>query len=206
MSPDLRATVGAVILAAGRSRRMGQPKLNLPWGESTVIGHVVDVLAAAGAAPLVVVTGAWQNEVQKCLEGKPVVYAHNPDYAAGEMLSSVQVGLGALGAKVEAALLVLGDQPGIEAATVRKLLLAYQENRPGLLFPSFENRRGHPWLVERSLWHDIHRLRAPETLRDFTRAHAAEIHYVLVESASILFDLDTPEDYQKQKPHTPGNG
>ena len=203
MNPDLPPVIGAVILAAGQSRRMGQPKLSLPWGESTVIARVVDVLTAAGAAPLVVVTGAWRLEVQACLEGKSVTYAHNPDYAAGEMLSSVQVGLGALGAEVEAALLALGDQPGIEETTVRKLLLAYRESRPGLLFPSYNKRRGHPWLVERSLWPEIQRMQFPATLRDFTRAHAAEIHYMLVDNSSILLDLDTPEDYQEQKPHAP---
>lgn len=203
MNPDLPPVIGAVILAAGQSRRMGQPKLSLPWGESTVIARVVDVLTAAGAAPLVVVTGAWRLEVQACLEGKSVTYAHNPDYTAGEMLSSVQVGLGALGAEVEAALLALGDQPGIEETTVRKLLLAYRESRPGLLFPSYNKRRGHPWLVERSLWPEIQRMQFPATLRDFTRAHAAEIHYMLVDNSSILLDLDTPEDYQEQKPHAP---
>lgn len=203
MSPDSLAAVGAVILAAGQSRRMSQPKLSLPWGESTVIGRVVDVLAAAGVSPLVVVTGAWRAEVQACLEGKPVVYAHNPDYAAGEMLSSVQVGLSALGADVEAALLALGDQPGIEEAIVRKLLRAYSQSRPRLLFPSYNQRRGHPWVAARSLWLEIQRLHAPETLREFTARHAAEIQYVLVEEPSILLDLDTPEDYQSQKPAAP---
>jgi molybdenum cofactor cytidylyltransferase len=206
MNLDSLPRVGAVILAAGQSRRMGRSKLSLPWGASTVIERVVEVLTSAGVSPLVVVTGAWRVEIQACLEGRAIAYAHNPDFAAGEMLSSVQVGLQALGDEVEAALLVLGDQPGIEEATVRKLLDAFRQDHPLLLFPSFNQRRGHPWLVERSLWPEILRLQTPATLREFTRSHAADIQHVLVENASILLDLDSPEDYQKQKPpnHTSG--
>jgi molybdenum cofactor cytidylyltransferase len=69
-----------------------------------------------------------------------------------------------------------------------------------LIVPSFERRRGHPWLVRRTLWHELLALESPASPRDFQNAHAAEIHYVNVETPTILADLDTPEDYRKAHP------
>jgi molybdenum cofactor cytidylyltransferase len=190
-----KAGFAAVIMAAGESKRMGSPKLVLPWGQDTVIGKVVRTLMEAGLSEIVVVTGGASNLVETALRGLAVRTRRNPDYTHGEMLASSQIGLQALSSKVETALLVLGDQPQIEVGVVKSILRVYEKDKPALVVPSYQLHRGHPWLVSRALWPAVFGLHPPETLRDFLKQHAAQITYLPVESASILQDLDTPEDY-----------
>ena len=191
--------VAAIIPAAGQSRRMGQPKLLLPWGQTTVLGQVVGTFGEAGLGAIVIVTGAEREEVDELAAGLaekyPVRCVHNAAYPTGGMLSSLQCGLAALGQEFEAALIGLGDQPQMESGTVRSILKAYETSKAGIIVPSYRMRRGHPWLVQRSLWDEIRALQAPLTLRDFLNTHSDKIEYVPVGTPSILKDLDTPEDY-----------
>lgn len=192
---------GAVILAAGQSRRMGTPKLVLPWGSETVIGRVVSVLQTAGIGQIVVVTGANSVQVESALQSKALTLVHNPQYAQSEMLASLQIGLRALDAGINASLVVLGDQPQIENTIVEAIAHRAGERLDALIVPSYQNRRGHPWLAGRALWADIFTLNdPPQTLRDFLRDYAAQIDYVNVNSPSVLADVDTPEEYHRQRP------
>ena len=203
----------AIVLAAGQSKRMGQPKMILPWGQTTVIGQVVSTLLQAGVGEIVVVTGGAAQEMQAALQGQPVHLAANPAYAQGEMLSSVQVGLAALPADCPAALIVLGDQPQIEASVVEAILAEYYAHGSQLIVPSYQMRRGHPWLVGRALWPALLAPSLPATdgaaggqagtLRDFLNAHTEQICYLPVQTASVLQDLDTPQDYAQFKPENP---
>jgi molybdenum cofactor cytidylyltransferase len=192
--------ITAVVLAAGHSRRMGAPKLALPWGETNVIGQVLGVLSQSGIQDIVVVTGGAYHEVQHALRGLPVRLVYNPDHEQGEMLASFKVGLAALGNDPDAALVVLGDQPQIQEQVVDKLLQAYVDTGAPLVIPSYQMRRGHPWLLDRSLWADALAIQEPTTLRDFLRDHQDSIHYVVVDTDTILQDLDTPADYDAYRP------
>ena len=192
--------IGAVVLAAGLSRRMGRPKMVLPWGAGTVIGRVVAVLDAAGVDEIVVVTGGARQQVEAALRDSPARAAFNPDFANGEMSRTLQVGLAALGPDVDAALVTLGDQPQIETAVVRAVLAAWRREGERLVVPSYRMRRGHPWLVARPLWDALLAIAPPETLRDFLNRHLAETVFVTVETPSVLHDLDTPEDYRRFRP------
>jgi molybdenum cofactor cytidylyltransferase len=102
--------------------------------------------------------------------------------------------------RVQAALVSLGDQPQLQEASVLAIYEAYRANRSGLIVPSFQRRRGHPWLVARSYWDEILSLQPPETTRDFLNRHAGDIQYVELDTPTILADLDTPEDYQASHP------
>lgn len=193
--------VGAVVLAAGQSRRMGTPKMLLPWGDTTVIGRVARVLKDAGVAQMVVVTGANRTEVEAALQEEEILLAHNSQYQRGEMLTSLQVGLHALREDIQAALVVLGDQPQIEGQVVRQITERAGESAQPLVVPSYQKRRGHPWLVRRALWSELYAMDGErETLRDFLNRRAQQIEYVNVDTGSVLLDLDTPEDYQSQRP------
>jgi molybdenum cofactor cytidylyltransferase len=179
---------------------MGQPKMILPWGDTTVIGRVVDVLTEAGLSEIVVVTGSAHAQVVEVLKGREVLSVINPSYQSGEMLASIQVGLGALSEDVCAAVIALGDQPQIQVGVVRSVIERYNSTRQPLIIPSFEMRRGHPWLVERGLWQEIMDLESFQTMRDFIENNRQRIDYVNVDTRSILQDLDTPEDYERHKP------
>ena len=204
--------ISAIILAAGQSRRMGQPKLLLPWGKESVLEHVISVFAKAGIEDLLVVTGAARQQIEslvaKSRELYPVHIVHNPDFQDGEMLSSLQAGFNALWAsnfdklerETSAALVGLADQPQVQERTVRLVCEAFIQTKSPLVVPSFQMRRGHPWLVAASLWRDLLAMQYPQSPRDFLQRHASDIHYVNVDTSSILADLDTPEDYQASHP------
>lgn len=191
--------ITALILAAGQSKRMGQPKMSLPWGEATVLEKVIATFRAAGVDDILAITGGNQEQVKR-LVGDSARTVFNPDYARGEMLSSVQAGLAGLKPEVEAVLIGLGDQPQVREGSVRLVMEGYRKSGASIVVPSFQMRRGHPWLVARPHWEQILNMQFPASLRDFLNARADEIHYVEINDDSILQDLDTPEDYLKSRP------
>jgi molybdenum cofactor cytidylyltransferase len=199
--------ISAIILAAGESKRMGQPKMTLKWGESTVLEHVISIFAKAGLDDILVVTGSHKNEVDEIVfrskKRYPVRSIFNEDFASGEMLSSIQRGLRVLTPpplsrkeRGAAAMIGLGDQPQVQEGSVRMVCDAFQKTGNPLVVPSYQMRRGHPWLIARELWNDFLAITHPQTPRDFLRANAEKIQYVEVDTESILLDLDTPQDYQ----------
>jgi molybdenum cofactor cytidylyltransferase len=192
--------IGAVVLAAGLSTRMGSPKMLLKWGSSTVIEQVVDSLNQAGVDEVVVVAGALFEKLRVLLYAQDVLVVVNPKYENGEMTDSLQIGLSVLANSTSAAMIVLGDQPFVNPATVRMLIRAFEKTIHNIVMPSIKNRRGHPWIIRRTLWKEIMALQAPLTMRDFMRTNQEDIHYVLVDDENIIKDMDTPEDYQRLKP------
>ena len=194
--------ISAVVLAAGLSTRMGRPKLTLPWGSTTVIGQVVATLTRAKVDEIIMVTGAARPDVESAVfqAGEGGIRAvFNPRYAEDNMLISLQVGMEALNECVNAMLVVLGDQPQIEVDVVCSILEAYRTQGHLLIVPSFDNHRGHPWLVDRGLWPSILSAPSDSTMRDFLNTHTKRITYLPVATSSILHDLDTPEDYAQNR-------
>ena len=189
--------IGAVVLAAGLSQRMGRPKMILPWQDTTVIGQVISVLLDANLDYMLVVTGGARNEVERALAGMPVDTIFNPDFGNGEMIQTLRVGLAALHKEINAALVVLGDQPQIESDIVKSIMTAFKRGNHAIVVPSFQKRRGHPWLVDRALWDVLLDENAISTMRQFLNQYDKQIHYLNVATSSILQDLDTPEDYLK---------
>jgi len=197
--------ITAIILAAGQSTRMGSPKMLLPWGNLTVLEHVISVFSKAGVEDILVVTGGACEQVEDIISESKKRYAvrsvHNKNYATGEMLSSIQCGLTHIADEtVRAALIGLGDQPQVEERSVRLLCEAYSQTKSLLVVPSFQLRRGHPWLVGRPLWKELTKLSMTQTPRDFLNTYAKDIQYVEMDNPSILADMDTPEDYRASKP------
>jgi molybdenum cofactor cytidylyltransferase len=192
--------ISAIVLAAGQSKRMGRQKMLMPWGRTTVIGKVISTLVEAGVVNIHVVTGGNQDELKDALREYNIQYIQNKDFANGEMLASVKVGLISMGKESEAALNVLGDQPQIEYKVIQIIVERYIETHNKIIVPSYQMHRGHPWLVEKSYWKEILNLTPPATLRDFLISHNDVIDYVNVDSQSVLQDLDTQADYSQFKP------
>lgn len=190
--------ISALVLAAGRSTRMGQLKQLLPLGQHTIIEQVVTTFLASSVDEVVVVTGCEHTEVEAVLRAYPVRCVYNPDFAAGEMISSVQVGLHALGPDVSAALLAVGDQPQIEGHVIEQVLTAWRSGLPDrIVIPSYQMRRGHPVCLPRSVWPAVWALGWQDSLRSLWATHTDRIGHVIVDTPSILGDLDTPEDYRR---------
>ncbi len=192
--------ISAIILAAGQSKRMGQPKMLLPWGNTTVLGKVIETIQSAGIEDILVVTGGAKDEVEKLVASYKVRVTHNQDYASNEMLESIQLGLQAQKLEAQGTLICLGDQPQVKERSVRIVCEMFIAQKSSIVVPSYQMRRGHPWLISRELWAEVLQMRAPESMRDFLNKHGDDIFYIEHDSPDILQDLDTPSDYLKYKP------
>lgn len=197
--------IGAVVLAAGLSTRMGQLKVLLEWQTGqTVLDHLLTqlIIAAIDPSDVVVVTGRQAEQVGQVVKPYGAQPVFNPDYAIGEMLSSLKVGLKALPSNIAAALIVLGDQPSIQATVIQQVMQAYADSThemKAIVAPSYNMRRGHPILIDRRLWGEIAALNDGQSLRDVMNAHAKEIIYANVDNDCVLRDMDTPEQYQLER-------
>jgi molybdenum cofactor cytidylyltransferase len=191
--------ITAIILAAGESKRMGQPKMLMRWGRSTVLQTVIETYRAAGLNGVDVVTGGARAQIE-ALVGDSARTVFNAKYRPGGMLSSIQVGLRAQPAETQAVLVALGDQPQVQVDSVRRIREEYDRTGAALIVPSYQMHRGHPWLVAREYWHEILKMQTPESSREFLDRHQRSILYLELGTATILQDLDTPEDYSKIAP------
>ncbi|MFG5117632.1 NTP transferase domain-containing protein [Methylorubrum sp. POS3] len=154
MSPDPR--VGAVILAAGLGSRFGpQPKMLAHFAGKAMVRHAADAALASLARPVVVVLGAHATEIRAVLAGLDLILVENPDFAKG-LSTSLRAGLAALPPNTEAALVLLGDMPRIEAAHLDDLIAAYRraDPRPSAVVPVHGHRRGNPVLLDLTLLAD----------------------------------------------------
>jgi molybdenum cofactor cytidylyltransferase len=192
--------MAGLVLAAGRSRRMGSAKLTLPWRDGrTVVEAVVAALREGGVTRILVVVGGDRRGVEHALAGTKVEFVENPRFADDEMLGSIQVGLRAMGGAPMAALLTPGDLPAIQSATVRALIDAWDGSGDAICVPVYEGRRGHPVLLPRRAWPEVLALGPGESLRNYLRLRAAELRQVDVPDPGIHSDIDSPEDYRRTR-------
>lgn len=192
------STLAAVILAAGMSRRMGRPKALLDLGGKPLIQHMArTVLAAIPGIDLVIVTGHKPQAIREALSGLPARFVHNSGFEAGEMLSSVKAGVGAVKGKCDALLLCLLDQPAVLVATLRALWSGWQIDRPPLLAPCLRKKHGHPIVISGNCIDEILALPADGSLRDLVSRHRPAMKTVNVDDPGVGSDLDTPEDYEE---------
>ena len=193
---EVQRRIAAIVLAGGLSRRMGQSKPLLPWGNQTVIEAIVRRIMPLRLNDVVVVTGYRSADVKAVLKDSGARTVHNRRFASGEMLSSLQAGLSALDDSISACIVFLGDQPQISARLVHQVMTAYAEGQGGIVAPSFMNRRGHPILIDRRYWRDLLDLPDGGAPRDVINANSDDIAYVVTDDESILRDMDTPEEYR----------
>ncbi|HQX51465.1 MAG TPA: nucleotidyltransferase family protein [Planctomycetaceae bacterium] len=190
--------ISAIVLAAGQSVRMGSQKVLLPYGKSTVIEHIVNVLKTGGVDEVVVITGHQSENVAAALSKTAAKIVRNEQYLSG-MLSSVRCGVRAASANTQAYLVALGDQPSIRASVVATLVAAFAAeptDQGVILMPTFDRRRGHPLLFSRHFREDVlHRF--DETgLRGLLDAYPERIRDIAADESGILRDMDYPADYE----------
>ena len=196
---EVHRRVGAIVLAAGQSKRMGSQKMVLPWGDKTIIRQVCQQVCASPVHDVVVITGENDALVREQLDGLRLRVVNNPRAAQGEMLSSLQTGVDALWGTCEACLVVLGDQPTIQQEIINRVLSAYTQGLGRIIAPSYNKRRGHPLLIDRAFWTDLKNLPKNKAPRDLLRANENAVYHLEVDTDSILRDIDTPEDYNQAR-------
>ena len=191
------------MLAAGESRRMGRPKQLLPWGKTTILGQTLRNLQQSDADDILVVSGHRAEDVASIAREHGVRTLHNPDYAEGEMLSSLQAALPHLSDTVDAVLVMLADQPLVDATLINRILDAYRQGGGDLVAPAYRGRRGNPVLISRRYFDEVAALPWGQAPRALLRRHASDLHLVSVDSEAILLDIDRPEEYRRRRPGTP---
>lgn len=192
--PAAVAKLGAVVLAAGQSRRMGEVnKLLAPWKGKALLAHVVDTLIDAGVSAVVVVTGFEAELVQASLSGRGVCFVHNPDYPEG-MSTSLRAGLGQLDPSVQGALIALGDMPWVRVHHIRALMAAFRAKGPKSIWvPTFQRKRGNPVLWSAKHFAQMRRLSGDVGARALFETHADEVVEVAMTDGAVNLDVDTPE-------------
>lgn len=197
---EVHRRVTALVLAAGESERMGQTKQLLPWGHTTVLGQTLANLKASAANEILVVTGYDAPAVEAIAAEAKVSTIHNPNYAAGEMLSSLQVAIRHLPENRAAVLVVLADQPLVKHETIDQILVAYWQGGSEIIAPAYQGQRGNPVLIGRPFFEELLGLPIGSAPRDLLKRHPAAIRLVDVSARSILVDLDTPDHYDRWRP------
>jgi molybdenum cofactor cytidylyltransferase len=187
----------AVVLAAGLSSRMGVQKLLLPFGGKTVVSHIVDQILASTIDEVHIVVGHQAERISNELSGRVVSIVNNPNYESG-MLSSVRCGLRSLPEKCRAVMVVLGDQPSITTELINKMLQSFAVTEKSILVPLYEGKRGHPVLFSFEYRDEIMTEYDNVGLRGLLHNHPEEVFELKVSTASVLCDMDYPEDYRRE--------
>lgn len=192
--------IPALVLAAGRSSRMGRPKATLPLEEGdTFLARIVRTFLEAGVDDVVVVVGHEADTIVRefSTSGLPARFVLNQDYDRGQ-LSSLVVGLGMVDRPGVAGVLVtLVDVPLVSADTVRAVLDRYRRTHAPIVRPTSGSRHGHPLLIDRSLF-DALRAADPEVgAKPIVRAHASAEGDVEVADEGAFLDIDTAEEYAR---------
>lgn len=194
-------TTFAVVPACGHSTRMGRPKLALPWGDRTVIEHVVATLRVGGVDHVLVVIGPHVPELIPLASaaGAAVLALTEP---TPDMRTTVERGLAHLAdvhhpQPEDCWLLAPGDHPGFTAATVRRLLDAAIRSPASILVPVWQGKRGHPTVLRWMHTAGIRELLPNEGINSYLRRHADQSDLLDVTDAGICANLDTPADYDR---------
>ena len=195
------SNIPGIVLAGGKSSRMGRPKALLPIGPTgeTFFDRVTRTLLDAGVDDIVVVVGADAEAIRAGV-GKPpasVRIIDNPDYEQGQ-LTSLLAGLRAIDmAEASAALVTLIDVPLVSAATVRRLIAVQHERGAPIVRPVSSGRHGHPVIFGRQLFNELRRADPAYGAKPVVRAHAAEMIEVPIDDEGAFTDIDTREDYER---------
>ena len=187
--------ISAILLAAGRSRRMGAFKPLLPFGERTVVEACVGNLLDGGVEQVVVVLGTRAEEIRARLAHLPVRFAVNTE-AESEMGVSIARGVEQIGASAQAVLIALADQPAVSPATIGFLIAAGKRTRQRLIVPEYEGRGGHPVWIDLSFRRELMKLDSQRGLRALFEAHPKEVLRVPVNSPYVARDMDQWDDYR----------
>ncbi len=195
MVPRAAPTVAAVVLAAGRSRRMApHNKLLVPDRTGKpMIARVVDNVLSSGARPVLVVLGHQAEAVEQILAGKPVRFVHAPDYAEG-LSASLKAGIAAVPPESAAAVVCLGDMPLVTGRMIDRLLASYDptEGRR-IVLPTFRGKQGNPMLWDRSFFAEILEIAGDSGARFLVGKHVEQVAEVEMADDAVLRDFDTPE-------------
>jgi len=198
-APAGRAIAG-VVLAAGKSSRMGGPnKLLAEINGKPLVRIVVDAVLASRARPVIVVTGHQRERVEAALSGLPVKLVHNPQFADG-LGTSLKAGIAALPAEADGAIVCLGDMPQVDAALIDRLIGAFDPDAGALVVvPTIDGKRGNPVVWSRRFFGDLMNVEGDVGARHLIGRYTEAVVEVPLTGTAALTDVDTPEALEAVK-------
>jgi molybdenum cofactor cytidylyltransferase len=191
----MRPFVAGLILAAGASTRLGQPKQLLPFGQTTMLGRVVaETCAAAALDQVVVVIGGAATAVRQQVDFGAATVAENPEFIEG-CASSYRTGLAAVDPRAEAVAVLLGDQPGVDRALIDSVVEAWRAEPAPITLASYEGRLGHPMIFGRSMFDALAALQGDKAAWKLVDRHPDRTRAVMVDRP-YPFDVNTWDEYE----------
>ena len=187
--------ISAIILAAGESKRMGQPKQLLPFRGSTLLGQIMENLLQSQAAEIIVVLGYQAEKIIPQIAREPVRIVVNPDFDQG-MSSSIKCGLSHISEAADGVMIVLGDQPLIEKETIDLLIKKHRQSERGIILPVYKGIRGHPVIFKMKYKDELLRLTGDIGGRQIIEWHPSDVLEVEVDCESVVISIDAESDYQ----------
>ncbi|MDX9729667.1 MAG: nucleotidyltransferase family protein [Bacteroidales bacterium] len=189
--------IWAIVLAAGESRRMGSPKMLLPYNDVTVIEQVIRNLLDSDIDRVVIVLGANREKIMTVTRSYDVFHCYNEDYQTG-MLSSVKCGFYSLPQGCTGALIMPGDQPMTGPGEINRVIRTFLESDKGLVMAAHNGKRGHPLIVDMKYADEVLNLPDGEGLRALADRHQEDVLESDTDDSSVLRDIDTQEDYMNE--------
>jgi len=191
----MRPFVSGLVLAAGASTRLGQPKQLLPFGGTTLLGHVVaEARAASALDEVIVVIGGAAAEVRRRVDLGGATVVENPAFGEG-CSASYRTGLAALDPSAEAVVILLGDQPGVDRAVIDTVVEEWRRTRNRMMLASYQGREGHPLVFGRDLFDQLIALRGDKAAWKIVDAHRDWIRAVPIDRPHPR-DVNTREEYE----------
>jgi molybdenum cofactor cytidylyltransferase len=198
--PEKGRRIAAVVLAAGRSTRMGAVnKMLAEIGGKPLVRIAAEQALASHASAVIVVTGHERERVEAVLKNLPMRFVHNPEYAGG-LGTSLKAGIAAVPADADGAIVCLGDMPQVDSQLINKLIAAFDPERGGLVVvPSINGRRGNPVVWSRRFFNDLMSINGDIGARHLIGSYAEAVVEVPVAGEAALTDVDTPESFSAVK-------
>lgn len=197
MKQEAPPSLGAVVVAAGLSRRMGTFKPLLPLGDSTLIRSLLQRLRLAGADHIVLVVGREGERLVQHVLDLGVDWVANPNYATTDMFCSARIGLERIQGRCNRIFFTPGDSPCFSPASGIQLQAAMEQTGADILIPAYQGRRGHPLLLANRVLPYLLQYRGSGGLRGALQLYSGPQQVLDLEDPGILLDADTPEDYQR---------
>ena len=191
--------IGALILAAGKSTRMGKPKLLLPFKGAPLITHPVSLAIQNQLQPIVCITGGYEERLTQALTPfhENITINYNPHYESG-MASSLKEGIHALQGKVDAVIIFLGDQPLVPNKVIQTIIQEYKANKENavkIVRPIYDQQFGHPILFDSGLFHEFEALHGDEGGKGIIQQYKDYLKLIHFPNSDWGIDIDTPEEY-----------
>jgi molybdenum cofactor cytidylyltransferase len=186
--------VAGIVLAAGGSERLGEPKQLLDWKGTPFIRAVVMKAIAAGLDQVVVVTGAFSEKTSKAVQGLPVKIIHNENWSEGQS-TSVKKGIESLDQNIGAAVFLLVDQPQVSSTLIKKLIETYSISKEPIIGTLVDGQRGNPVLFDRSTFADLGNIQGDKGGRQIFSKYP--VRWMPWLDQIMALDVDNPGDYEK---------